>query len=258
MTIVATDLSPEVARARVHELAQSVYHHPALDNAFYGLWRSAELPAERVEVVARNFYAQVAPTADRIATVFLRMAADDVAARAETVENLVDELGGGVPGKVHVVLLKDFFSALLTRLHGREVRFADLDPTILPATERLIREGALLFGHEQVQVGVGALLAQEWHAYPQLVYLYEGARNYLRHFDLEEFHQHCEYFYVHIGAAEKEHKIQSLSTSAALCRTPEHLEALEHGFTRYLDLLADFWQELAVAATPDADDAVAG
>jgi hypothetical protein len=244
MQAVDAQLQAGLALARVRELAESVYRHPALNNAFYKLWRETELPADRVEIVARNFYTQVAPTADRLALVFLRMASEDVEARAETIENLNDELGLGDARKVHTVLLKNFFTALLSRMRGRPVTFAEVDPTVLPATRRLVQEGARLFGDERVQVGCGALLAQEWHAYPQLVYLYEGARNYLRHFELEEFHEHSEYFYLHIGATEKEHKLHSVSTSAALCRTPEQLAALEHGFTAYLDLLAAFWQEL--------------
>ncbi|GIJ28773.1 hypothetical protein Vqi01_39350 [Micromonospora qiuiae] len=258
MQTTGTEFHSSVALPRVQELAESVYRHPALNNAFYELWRSEELPAEQVEIVARNFYAQVAPTADRIALVFLRMAPEDVEARAETIENLNDELGLGDPGKVHTVLLKNFFSALLSHLHGRTVTFDEIDSTVLPATQRLIEEGARLFGNERVQVGCGALLAQEWHAYSQLVYLYEGARNYMHRFSgLEEFHEHCEYFYLHIGAAEKEHKLHSVSTAASLCRTPEELEALTHGFTAYLDLLADFWQELHDALRVPATAGVA-
>jgi hypothetical protein len=252
MQATGIEFHADTTLSRVKELAESVYRHPALNNRFYELWRASELPADRVEIVARNFYAQVAPTADRLALVFLRMASEDVAARAETIENLNDELGLGDPRKVHTVLLKNFFAALLSRLRGREVAFDEINPTVLPATRRLVEEGARLFGDEQVQVGCGALLAQEWHAYPQLVYLYEGARNYLRHFALEEFHEHSEYFYLHIGATEKEHKLHSVSTSAALCRTPEELAALERGFTGYLDLLADFWQELYEAVSEPA------
>jgi len=244
-------LSTGAARQQVNDLAESVYRHPALDNEFYRLWRAVELDADRVEIVARNFYAQVAPTANRIASVFLRMNPDDTAARAETIENLNDELGNGRADKVHTVLLKNFFAELLTRLRGCPVRFDDLSAAVLPATRRLVDEGAALFGDPCVQVGCGALLAQEWHAYPQLVYLYEGARNYLPHFALEEFHEHSEYFYLHIGATEKEHKTHSVSTSAALCHTEEELAALEKGFTGYLDLLADFWGELYAAVKPD-------
>lgn len=108
-----------------------------------------------------------------------------------------------------------------------------------------MERGAALFGDENVRVGCGALLAQERHAYAQLVYLYEGARNYMHHFALEEFHEHCEFFCIHIGAAEKEHKVHAVSSSAALCSTEEDLVSLGHGFNSYLELLADFWLELA-------------
>ncbi|CAM5269233.1 iron-containing redox enzyme family protein [Streptomyces xanthochromogenes] len=253
MSAVTAELHTDSHEKRVLDLAESVYRHPALNNAFYDLWRSTELPAAKVEIVARNFFAQVAPTVNRLALVFLRMSPDDLVARSETVENLNDEMGNGDPKKVHTVLLKNFFSVLLSRIQGHEVEFDDIDPTVLPATQRVVDEGAKLFGHENVKVGCGALLAQEWHAYAQLVYLYEGSRNYMRHFALEEFHEHCEFFYLHIGAAEKEHKLHAVSSSAALCKTEEDLEALEFGFTSYLDLLADFWQELAVAAAPGSE-----
>jgi hypothetical protein len=245
------ELRTDVAEKRVLDLAESVYRHAALNNAFYDLWQSTELPADQVETVARNFYAQVSPTVNRLALVFLRMSPDDLVARAETIENLNDEMGGGDPKKVHTVLLKSFFSALLSRIRGRQIDFDDIDPTVLPATQRLVDEGAKLFGHENVKVGCGALLAQEWHAYAQLVRLYEGARNYMHHFALEEFHEHCEFFYLHIGATEKEHKLHAVSSSAALCRTEEDLAALEQGFTGYLDLLAGFWNELADAVSAE-------
>ncbi|MFF6979243.1 iron-containing redox enzyme family protein [Streptomyces sp. NPDC008343] len=253
MTATGAPLDANTTEKHVLDLAESVYRHPALNNAFYDLWRSTELPAEKVETVARNFYAQVSPTVNRLALVFLRMSPDDLVARSETIENINDEMGNGDPKKVHTVLLKNFFSALLSRIRGHEVDFDDIDPTVLPAAQRLVERGAALFGDENVRVGCGALLAQEWHAYAQLVHLYEGARNYMHHFALEEFHEHCEFFYIHIGAAEKEHKLHAVSSSAALCRTEEDLAALEQGFHSYLGLLADFWQELADAVGGTAD-----
>lgn len=74
--------------------------------------------------------------------------------------------------------------------------------------------------------------------------LYEGIRNYRHLFGLEEFHENCEYFYLHIGATEKEHKVHSLSTAARACRSLEDIEHLERGFNAYLGLLADNWTEV--------------
>lgn len=238
-------VSADHAHQRIQALAASCAQHPALQNPFYELWMAQELSADQVAVVARNFYARVRRTPDRIALAFLHM--DDLTARAETVENLSDEMGRGNPNKVHSAILRRFFEALMSRLRGRNVTFEEIDGPLLPSTIRLIDGGEKVFSSPYPQEACGALLAQEWHAYPQLVYLYEGVRNYRHLFGLEEFHENCEYFYLHIGATEKEHKVHSLSTAALMCRSAADLEHLEHGFVTYLDLLAENWADLYAA-----------
>lgn len=251
LTNVHELVSQETAEKRVMSIAESCYKHAAVNNAFYTLWQERELSADDVEVFAKNFYEHVAPTANRLALVFLRMSPDDVQARAETIENLNDELGHGDPNKVHSVLLRNLLEDLLSRLRGRPVTYDSLTAETLPSTRKLVDEGAALFGDSRPEIGCGALLAQEWHAYPQLVFLYEGFRNYMRHYDLETFHENCEYFYLHIGAAEKEHKIHSVSSAAKMCRTTEQLDLLEQGYNSYLDLLGSYWAGLydALSAT---------
>ena len=236
------------AHDSVHALARESREHPAVKNPFYDLWMSEELSPAAVEVVARNFFARVSRTPDRIALAYLNMV--DITARAETVENLYDEMGHGNPRKVHSVLLRDFFQTLLSRMRGHEVVMDISSASLLPSTVRLIEQGEKIFNSPYPPEVCGALLAQEWHAYPQLVCLYEGARNYRRYFEFEEFHEICEYFYLHIGATEKEHKIHSLSTAARACRSAEDIEHLRRGFTGYLDLLAENWTEIHQAIRP--------
>ena len=230
------------AHARISELAKATSSHAALNNEFYRRWMAGPLSADQVEIVACNFYERVRHTPDRIALAYLHM--DDITARAETVENLSDEMGHGDPEKVHSVLLRRFFETLLSRMRGASVSFGEVRAYLLGSTRKLIEEGNRLFASSIPQQACGALLAQEWHAYPQLVYLYEGVRNYRHYFDLEEFHENCEYFYVHIGATEKQHKIHSLSTAAQMCHNEADLTNLEHGFTGYLDLLAENWADI--------------
>jgi pyrroloquinoline quinone (PQQ) biosynthesis protein C len=234
------------SRADAHEhirvLAMSCQDHPAVRNDFYELWMNGPLSPAQVEVVARNFYERVSRTPDRIALAFVNM--PDVTARVETVENLYDEMGHGDPAKAHSVLLRDFLETLLTGLRGHQVRIDELDVPVLASTVQLIDGGEKVFSSPYPAEVCGALLAQEWHAYPQLVRLYEGVRNYRHLFGLEEFHEQCEYFYLHIGATEKEHKVHSLSTAAQMCNSPVDLTHLERGFTTYLDLLAANWAEI--------------
>ncbi len=251
MTVIADQtpyLTPDEMFERVHALADRCAQHPAVCNPFYDLWTTEELAADEVELVATNFLARVQRTPVRIALAFLHMT--DIAARAETVENLYDEMGHGDPSRVHTVLLRNFMQTLLSRMRGREV---DLDATsapLLPSTVRLIEQSEKIFRSSSPQEVCGALLAQEWHAYPQLVRLYEGVRNYRRYFEFEEFHENCEYFYLHIGATEKEHKVHSLSTAAKACHTFDDIADLERGFTAYLGLLAENWNEVYYTLRP--------
>jgi hypothetical protein len=244
----STALSRGEAHERIRSLALGCSDHAAVKNAFYELWMAKPLSAAQVEIVARNFYERVSRTPERIALAFLNV--PDVTARAETVENLNDEMGHGDPAKAHSVILRDFLETLLSRLHGHEVRLDELDTRILPSTVRLIEGGEKVFSSPYPPEVCGALLAQEWHAYPQLVCLYEGVRNYRHLYGLEEFHEQCEYFYLHIGATEKQHKIHSLSTAAQMCRTPDDLAHLERGFNTYLGLLAANWSEIHSAIEP--------
>lgn len=217
-----------------------------MNNGFYDLWMARRLPVEAVEVVARNFYARVCRAPDRIALAFLAMA--DPATRAKIVRNLSDEMGDGDAARVHSVLLRTFLEELLSRLRSMPVSLDEIDAPLLPSTIQVVSEGEKLFGNENAYVAMGALLAQEWHAYPQLAFLYEGVRNYRDDFDsLQAFHEACEYFYLHLGSTEKEHRMDALSTAAQSCRRTEDVEALEDGFNAYLDLLAANWAELQSA-----------
>lgn len=253
MTLISEQpapLSSEDAYDRIHALAAGCMEHAAVKNPFYDMWIADQLEPDEVELFVANFFARVERTPVRIALAFLNMT--DVAARAETVENLYDEMGLGDPAKVHSVILRGFLETLLSRMRGHEVDFDDVRSRnpLLPSTVRLIEKSEQIFSSPEPQVVCGALLAQEWHAYPQLVRLYEGFRNYRKFFGFEEFHENCEYFYLHIGATEKEHKVHSLSTAAKACRTAEDIKNLERGFNAYLDLLAENWTEIHQAIRP--------
>jgi len=139
---------------------------------------------------------------------------------------------------------------VLARIGLHQPRATTLDDgkpsvQILPATRRLTEESLRLCGHEAEPVACGALLAQEVHANPQLVSLYEGSRNYLDLFGGEvTFHDFAAYFHLHLGSVEREHEQQSQHTAARSCLTKNDIELVRHGFTSFLDLLADFWRDL--------------
>lgn len=48
----------ELVERKIQSLAESVFTHKALDNAFYRRWMGCSLPLADVEVFARNYLAR--------------------------------------------------------------------------------------------------------------------------------------------------------------------------------------------------------
>jgi hypothetical protein len=61
------------------------------------------------------------------------------------------------------------------------------------------------------------------------------------------FHEACEYFYAHLGEAEKDHKIEAMKAAERYADSEDSLRAIEFGFRKHLNLIAEFWTGLAVA-----------
>jgi len=226
----------------ITRLAESIYEHQAINNQFYDLWMHQSWEFKQVEIFARNYYGRTIHTSTMVALSFL--SAPDLDAKVEIVTNLFSEFGFGNREKAHIVLLEKFFNGLLTRIKGSPYCLPELSEcNLLPTTKRFSEGQRNLYTHSIPQVVSRALLGQEWLAYSMLTRLYEGSRQYIDVFEtLDEFHEYCEYFYVHIGEAEKDHKMQAIKAAAQLCKSDEDLELLVQGFNGFLNLTADYWQ----------------
>ena len=231
----------------LEQLLREITSQPALDNDFYRQWMSRSFRIEELEVFARNYGAWVKSFPDALAT--LVVATDDLDAKGEYVKTLYSEMGYGDPRKAHSVLLDDFFRELAGRLgEGGRLDRERLEREVgmLPSTRELIEGEQGLYG--DARMSFGAQLALEWQAYTMLRKLYDGARNYLPLWsNPDEFHEACEYFYTHIGAAEKDHKEESLNAVRRYARDEESLARIVEGYHRHLKLIADFWRGLAQA-----------
>jgi pyrroloquinoline quinone (PQQ) biosynthesis protein C len=199
---------------------------------------------EELELVARNYGAWVKSFPDSLATLIL--ATDDLEAKAEYVKTLYSEMGYGNPEKIHSVLLDTFFLELARKL-GQESRLdrSNLrrEVEILPSTQDLIEGEQELY--RDSHRSPGAQLALEWQAYTMLRKLYDGARNYLPLWsNPDEFHEACEYFYTHIGAAEKDHKQESLTALKRYARDEESMARIIEGYNCHLELISNFWEGL--------------
>ncbi|AJT70098.1 hypothetical protein T261_8506 [Streptomyces lydicus] len=233
----------------VENLAASVHKSEALNNDFYDRWMGGPLSFGEVSVFAEQYLARTVNTSVMVALSVLNT--EDLDARVECVKNLYSEYGNGDPSKAHLVLLESFLADLLTRLKGEQVTAAEVRAVpALPTTTAFSSGQRALFESDDQRTVQGALLAQENLAYSMLTRLYEGVRNYKSVYATDdEFHEACEYFYVHIGEAEKDHKIQAAISAAAVCRDEDDLAVVTEGFTRFVDLTADYWRGVAAEMT---------
>jgi pyrroloquinoline quinone (PQQ) biosynthesis protein C len=233
----------------LEELLREITSDSALENDFYNKWMSEIFTIEQLEVFVRNYGAFVRAFPNAMAT--LIGTTDDLEAKSEYVKTLYSEMGYGNPAKAHSVLFKVFFNELSNKL-GENGR---LDPDrleeeveMLPTTRELIDGEQELYSDSQM--AFGAQLALEWQAYTMLRKLYDGARNYLPLWsNPDEFHEACEYFYTHIGAAEKDHKDESLNAVRRYAVDEQSLAPIIDGYHRHLKLFTDFWVGLHNAVT---------
>ncbi len=223
------------------QLLRKITSDAALENDFYRRWISGSFSIEELEIFARNYEAWVKSFPDALAT--LVGATDDLDAKGEYVKTLYSEMGYGNASKAHSVLLEQFFEVLADKLgeSGRLDRDRlEREIEMLPSTRELIEGEQHLYA--DAQMSFGAQLALEWQAYTMLRKLYDGARNYLPLWsNPDEFHEACEYFYTHIGAAEKDHKEESLNAVERYARDEESLAWIIEGYHRHLKLISGFW-----------------
>lgn len=250
----------ELSQHKIQCLAESVFTHKALNNTFYQRWMGGTLSLGDVEVFARNYLARTALTSRMIALSFL--GADNLHAQVEIVKNLYSEMGYGSPKKAHLALLESYLIDLLSRLADRPYSMDELTALpVLKSTRMFIHEQLSLYAdggryNNPLHV-LGTLLAQKWLAYSMLTRLYEGARNYKHLYaNNDNFHEHCEYFYIHIGDAEKEHKIQAVKAATQECTTDQHIEEVRASFNRFLVITEQYWNGIA-HAMPSAQSRVA-
>lgn len=235
----------------ITKLATSVHQHGALNNAFYERWLAAPLSFDELALFAKNYLVRTSQTSTMLALSLVHT--DNLCARVEIAKNLYSEYGYGQPQKAHIHLLENFLTDLLSRVAVAYTPVTKLsDDLILPSTRQFVAEQQALYTRTPEKSGcqraLGALLAQEWLAFSTLTRLYEGVRHYQ---DLyasnDEFHEHCEYFYVHIGNAEKEHKIQAIHTATLECHDDDEFAALADGFYDFMTLTEQYWNGIAHA-----------
>ncbi|NEW77724.1 iron-containing redox enzyme family protein [Streptomyces rhizosphaericus] len=242
MSVLTQESTSTFIQTSVEDLASSVHESEALVNEFYDRWMGGPLAYPEVRVFAEQYLARTVNTSVMVALSVLNTS--DLDARVECVKNLYSEYGNGDASKAHLVLLESFLADLLSRLKGSQVSAEEIrSARPLPTTTEFSSGQRALFQSDDQRTVQGALLAQEHLAYSMLTRLYEGVRNYKSVYETDDdFHEACEYFYVHIGEAEKDHKAQAVTSAALVCQDEKDLAVVTEGFTRFVDLTAGYWR----------------
>jgi pyrroloquinoline quinone (PQQ) biosynthesis protein C len=242
---IMTFLKDNSYEKRLLELVSIVKLHPAVNNSFYDLWTTKVLTIKGLSIFARNYWEWTRKFPECLSTLIKNT--KDTAARVEYTATLHSELGNGNWRKAHVILFENFYLELAKKSTGSaalSLEFLMSNYELEDPTKILLEEQGNLYGGNTA-IAVGAQLAIEWQAYTMMVQLYEGARLYLPLWDIkDEFHEACEFFYTHIGATEKEHKISSLYAAQQLINSAESFSDVEKGFIQHLELISNFWQGL--------------
>ena len=233
---------------KLESLAKSVEQHSALNNAFYDIWATERLNADKLKIVGINYLSFTKSFPRSLASLIANTA--DAKVCCEYTNTLFSEMGDGNSERIHSLLFENFFNELLLYVDSAQNQtLSELDQTLttLPETEAFI-SGQLSLYSDNSAVAIGAQLALEWQAYTMISKLYEGARNYIDLWSSKsKFHEACEFFYIHLASAEKEHKHESLNAANRVIELGGRYENVEIGFNKHLDLIHNFWEGIAKA-----------
>lgn len=235
----------EDSRRFLTELALTVYESRALNNDFYDRWTRERLSVDDIAILVRNYGQFNRAFPEVLATMI--MSTTNIAARTEYAKTLFSEMGYGEFRAVHSNLFDAFFAELSAKFGTDKLTWetVERDVPLLPETIALIEGEKRLYRTDEA-TGSGAQLALEWQAYTMLRKLYDGACNYKGMWETEDsFHEACEYYYTHIGAAEKEHKTESLNAAIEFDLDDASRARIVAGFHEHLDLFGNFWNALA-------------
>lgn len=227
------------------KLTESIHQSVAVENKFFNKWLANQLSIEELAVFVRNYWEWTYCFPEALAGLLSKT--KDVKARVEYAKILFSEIGNGQINKVHSVLFEEFCNQLSEKLGHPgylEIKRLQQNVRLLKTTQDLTtwqKETYL-----NTDMAAGAQLALEWQAYTMIRQLYEGARNYMYLWDNpDEFYEACEFFYVHIGAAEKDHKEESILAAQQLIDNGADLEKIKAGFSQNLHLIGGFWNGIA-------------
>ena len=232
---------------QLESLVKNIKQNSALNNDFYQMWMNVTFSSEQLAIFARNYWEWTYRFPEALAG--LVMISPDLETRLEYTKTLYSELGYGDIHRVHSKLFENFYTSLHAKLNHQKLDMIELKNTypLLQTTKELINWEKATYSKDLTSAS-GAQLAIEWQAYTMLRKLYKGACNYEHLWeDKDGFHEICEFFYVHIGSAEKDHKDESIQAAHKLLSQDAPYMVFKSGFDEHLQYITNFWNGIANA-----------
>lgn len=227
------------------KLVHDIHKSQAVDNLFFQKWMSNKFNIEDLAIFARNYWEWNFCFPEALAVLVANT--KDITVRVEYTKILFSEMGNGNQRCAHSILFEEFCNKLAEKMgYPGYLNIENLKKNVplLKETQNLNAWQKEMYS--RLDIAAGAQLALEWQAYTMIRKLYDGARNYMDLWDNpDEFHEACEFFYVHIGAAEKEHKDESILAAKQLIDNGADIKNVEEGFCTNLQLIGDFWNGIA-------------
>jgi pyrroloquinoline quinone (PQQ) biosynthesis protein C len=214
----------------VSDVRRVVVPYLAPNSAFSRWCDRIDWTARNRKIFAREYGAWV--TAFPAALARLTANVRDDASRSYLSSILDEELGSGVPGRCHSLLLREVFVRLgLTKEEC-------LAPHRFRQTDSLLEGMMILYGNSRLAIAIGAQFALEHQAVSMILKLKSTLTRAVRQAG------NLPYFRIHLKAEPKHAKAMRLCLSQYV-RTDAQLRECVRGAERFLTLINSFWERIS-------------
>ena len=156
--------------------------------------------------------------------------------------NIEDETGEGDPARSHATLFKESFSFYIEKIYNKKISH---EPP-LASTIRFHEHSLTLF-NENVHCMLGAAVAQEPHALPQLELMYEGLKKQETYFSPQEWVTISDFYDIHLDGTEARHAEDLNRSIWETLDCQEKRDQFHQGYETFISLQEHFWAGLRQA-----------
>lgn len=156
--------------------------------------------------------------------------------------NIEDETGEGDPTRPHATLFKESFCFYIDRIyHNKNYHEPPLSSTIT------FHENSLTLFKKNVYCMLGAAVAQETHALPQLELMYKGVKKQETHFSPQEWVTVSDFYDIHLDGTEARHAADLNRSIWETLDCQDKRDQFHHGYDTFISLQEHFWAGLSQA-----------